>query len=358
MITDSAPRQDTEVLGVTDLVQHFSVSRPWTDRLTGKAPPEPVRAVDGVSFSLAEGETLGLVGESGCGKSTLSRALMGLYRPTSGEVRYDGAPLNGMPTREQRRQVQMVFQDPYSSLNPRMTVGQMLGELLRYHQVVARGDVEKRSRELVDLVGLPEDALGRRPRQFSGGQRQRVGIARALALEPRVLIADEAVSALDVSVQATIINLLVDLKATLDLSMIFVSHNMAVVRQVSDRVAVMYRGRIVELGTTQQVFEDPSHPYTQLLLASVPRMLTTPHAVVPQEPALGTADPLAVVDGEPEADESPYSAHTVEHGEGEGCRFRPRCPVSMEKCGQEPGLLTVEGPTAHQAACWHVEDPA
>jgi ABC-type oligopeptide transport system ATPase subunit len=346
----------TEVLGATELVQHFSVSRPWTDRLTGKAAPEPVKAVDGVSFSLTQGETLGLVGESGCGKSTLGRAVMGLYEPTSGEVRYQGSVIEGLPTREQRRQVQMVFQDPYSSLNPRLTVGQMLAELLRYHQIVPRHQVDQRMRELMDLVGLPEDALGRRPRQFSGGQRQRVGIARALALEPRVLIADEAVSALDVSVQATIINLLVDLKATLDLSMIFVSHNMAVVRQVSDRVAVMYRGRIVETGSTQQVFQEPSHPYTRLLLSSVPRMLTTPHAVAPLGSGLGTADPLAVVDGEPEADVSPYSAHTVEHGEGSGCRFRPRCPVAMDKCGQEPGLLALPEDAAHTAACWHVED--
>jgi oligopeptide/dipeptide ABC transporter ATP-binding protein len=281
---------------------------------------------------------------------------MGLYRPTSGEVRYQGEPVQGLPTRAQRRRVQMVFQDPYSSLNPRLSVGQMLGELLRYHQIVPRADVEKRSLELMDLVGLPSDALGRRPRQFSGGQRQRVGIARALALEPSVLIADEAVSALDVSVQATIINLLVDLKADLDLSMIFVSHNMAVVRQVSDRVAVMYRGRIVETGPTRQVFEEPVHPYTQLLLSSVPRMLTTPHAAGPE--ALGTADPLAVVDGEPDADESPYSAHTVEHGEGSGCRFRPRCPVAMATCGEEPGLLILPTDPAHAAACWHVEDPA
>ncbi|WP_426244982.1 ABC transporter ATP-binding protein [Nocardioides sp. LHG3406-4] len=349
----TVPTRGEEALGVSGLVQHFSVSRAWTDRLLKKTPPEPVKAVDGVSFSLAQGETLGLVGESGCGKSTLSRAIMGLYRPTSGEIRYGGTPVQGLPNRQQRRETQMVFQDPYSSLNPRMTVGQMLGELLRYHQIVPKAKVEERSRELMDLVGLPEDALGRRPRQFSGGQRQRVGIARALALEPKVLIADEAVSALDVSVQATIINLLVDLKASLDLSMIFVSHNMAVVRQVSDRVAVMYRGRIVEIGSTQQVFEEPAHPYTRLLLGSVPRMLTTPHAAVSE----GTADPLAVVDGEPEADESPYSAHTVEHGEGPGCRFRPRCTVAMQQCVQEPGLLSVLGTTEHSAACWHVEDP-
>jgi ABC-type glutathione transport system ATPase component len=352
----TTPRQETEILGATDLVQHFSVSRPWTDRLTGKAAPEPVKAVDGVSFSLAAGETLGLVGESGCGKSTLSRAVMGLYRPTSGEIRYDGAPIHGLPTRQQRRKVQMVFQDPYSSLNPRMNVGQMLGELLRYHELVPRAKVAERSRELMDLVGLPEDALGRRPQQFSGGQRQRIGIARALALEPRVLIADEAVSALDVSVQATIINLLVDLKATLDLSMIFVSHNMAVVRQVSDRVAVMYRGKIVETASTQKVFAEPAHPYTQLLLSSVPRMLTTPHAAATQVVAQGTADPLAVVDGEPDADDSPYSAHIVEHGEGTGCRFRPRCPVAMDKCGVEPGLLTLPQDPTHAAACWHAED--
>jgi oligopeptide/dipeptide ABC transporter ATP-binding protein len=341
-----------EVLGVTDLMQHFEVSAPWTARFGKSAAPEPVKAVDGVSLSLREGETLGLVGESGCGKSTLSRTIMGLYEPTAGEVRYAGAALSNGPSRAQRRHVQMVFQDPYSSLNPRMSVGQMLTELLRYHKIVPSGQVAQRCRELMDLVGLPQEALGRRPRQFSGGQRQRVGIARALALEPKVLIADEAVSALDVSVQATIINLLIDLKSELDLSMVFVSHNMAVVRQVSDRVAVMYRGKIVETGPTDVVFGQPGHPYTQLLLSSVPRMLTTPE----ESGAASTEDLLASVDGEPEADESPYSAHQVEHGEGGGCRFRPRCPVAFERCAAEPELLPLSSSDAQSAACWHVED--
>jgi oligopeptide/dipeptide ABC transporter ATP-binding protein len=347
---DTSADTRPEVLGVTELKQYFAVSAPWTDRLSRRAPLEPVKAVDGVSLSLREGETLGLVGESGCGKSTLSRTIMGLYAPTAGEIRYAGATLAGGPSRAQRRHVQMVFQDPYSSLNPRMSVGQMLTELLRYHKVVPSSAIGSRCRELMDLVGLPQEALGRRPRQFSGGQRQRIGIARALALEPKVLIADEAVSALDVSVQATIINLLIDLKTELDLSMVFVSHNMAVVRQVSDRVAVMYRGRIVETGPTDAVFGAPSHPYTKLLLGSVPRMLTAP-----SETGDDLADPLAAVDGEPEADDSPYSAHQVEHGEGQGCRFRPRCPVAFDRCSTEPGLLPLPDSPAQAAACWHAE---
>ncbi|CAN5598502.1 hypothetical protein BH10ACT8_BH10ACT8_08780 [soil metagenome] len=348
----------TEVLGVTGLVQHFSTGRSWTDRITG-VPEHVVKAVDGVDFTLKVGETLGLVGESGCGKSTLSRCVMGLYEPTSGEIRYAGQVLDGLPTRAQRRTVQMVFQDPYSSLNPRRTVGQTLTELLRYHQIVPRDQVANRCLELMELVGLPPEALKRTPRQFSGGQRQRIGIARALALEPTVLIADEPVSALDVSVQATIINLLLSLKESLGLSMVFVSHNMAVIRQVSDRIAVMYRGRVVETGATAQVFADPQHPYTRLLLSSVPRMLTHPSA-----PTIGTADPLAVVDGEPDADASPFAAHALE-GEGTGCRFRPRCPVAIARCSTEPGLLptpTVGPPdptgVARFAACWHAEAPS
>ena len=349
-----------EVLGVTGLMQHFTSARRWTDRLTGTAP-HVIKAVDGVDLTLAAGETLGLVGESGCGKSTLSRCVMGLYRPTAGSIRYAGQQLDGLPNAAQRRTVQMVFQDPYSSLNPRMTVGQTLSELLRYHKIVPRDRVHARCLELMELVGLPPEALGRTPRQFSGGQRQRIGIARALALEPTVLIADEPVSALDVSVQATIINLLLDLKQTLGLSMVFVSHNMAVIRQVSDRIAVMYRGRIVETGATAEVFDRPQHPYTALLLSAVPRML----AHVPEPAPLGTADPLAVVDGEPDADESPFAAHVLE-GEGTGCRFRPRCPVAMAVCAQEPDLLPVSSnrqstaaavqAASQAAACWHVQD--
>jgi ABC-type oligopeptide transport system ATPase subunit len=353
---DKPPRTrgTDEVLAVQGLVQHFVTPRSWSDRLT-RTQQHVVKAVDGVDLTLASGETLGLVGESGCGKSTLSRCIMGLYQPSAGEIRYAGEPVRGLPTRAQRRTVQMVFQDPYSSLNPRMTVGQTLGELLRYHRIVARDQVAARSRELLDLVGLPQDALRRTPRQFSGGQRQRIGIARALALQPKVLIADEPVSALDVSVQATIINLLTDLREELGLSMVFVSHNIAVVRQVSDRIAVMYRGRIVETGPTEQIFNDPRHPYTQLLLESVPRMLAGAEPDPAGAPdALGTADPLAVVDGEPDADASPFSAHAIE-GE-HGCRYRPRCPVAMPVCKDEPALLPIAGNPPRSAACWHVDD--
>jgi ABC-type glutathione transport system ATPase component len=262
---------DDVILSVEGLHKRFTAPVSVTDRLFG-GKPAVNRAVNGVDLFLCKGETLGLVGESGCGKSTLARTVVGLYEPDEGVVRYRGDALPGRRTRAQHRAIQMVFQDPFSSLNPRMTVGQMLGELLRFHRLVPRGRVAERSRELMHLVGLPESALGQRPRQFSGGQRQRIGIARALAVEPTVLIADEPVSALDVSVQATIINLLADLKETLDLSVIFVSHNMAVVRQVSDRTAVMYQGEIVETGATDVVFDAPEHDYTKLLLSSVPRI--------------------------------------------------------------------------------------
>ncbi len=315
------------VLTVRRLSQHFPLEHRTLDRLRRR--PRPVlRAVDGVDLVVGRSETVGLVGESGCGKSTLGRAIVGLYEPTAGEVLFGTEVLAAKRTREQRRHVQMVFQDPFSSLNPRMTVGQILRELLRLHKMVPPARIDARCRELVHLVGLPEHALASYPRQFSGGQRQRIGIARALALEPQVLVADEPVSALDVSVQANVLNLLSDLKRELGLSMLFVAHNMAVVRQACDRVSVMYLGRIVETGPTDEIFSRSQHPYTRLLLASVPRM----------RPGY---EPAATVKGEP------GSAVDLP----KGCRFAARCPVAFDRCLVDDPALADAGSGDHQAAC-------
>jgi peptide/nickel transport system ATP-binding protein len=287
-----------------------------------------VRAVDGVDLTIAKGETLGLVGESGCGKSTLGRTILGLESPSAGSVRYEGEALTASRTRAQRRRIQMVFQDPYSSLNPRMTVKQTLAELLRAHRMVPKDAIESRCLELLDLVGLGARALDAHPRQFSGGQRQRVAIARALALEPELLIADEPVSALDVSVQATVLNLLDDLREKLGLTVLLIAHNMAVVRHVSDRVAVMYLGRIVETAATDELFTNPRHPYTKGLLTAVPRLVP------------GRASASAGVVGDPPSPVDPPS----------GCRFHPRCPIAQEPlCSTEDPALT--GSPGHVAAC-------
>jgi len=319
-----------QLLGVRGLAMHFSLRGELGRRLRGH-PRAVLRAVDGVDLEVGDGEMVGLVGESGCGKTTLGRCIVGLYVPTAGEIHYRGAALEAKRDRATRRQIQMVFQDPYSSLNPRMTVRQTLRELLRVHRIVAEGNVDARCRELLDIVGLSPRSLDAYPRQFSGGQRQRVSIARALALEPKLLVADEPVSALDVSVQATVLNLLEELRQKLGLSILLIAHNMAVVRHTCDRVAVMYLGRIVETASTASLFSDPRHPYTQGLLEAVPRL-------VPGR----TRSAVAVVGDPPSPIDLPG-----------GCRFHPRCPIAQRPlCHEEDPQLAL-GPhaPAHRAAC-------
>ena len=291
-------------------------------------------AVEDVSIELANGESLGLVGESGCGKSTVARCIVGLQRPDSGVVSINGAVVGSNRARAERRAVQLVFQDPFSSLNPRMTIGAMLTELLSTHGLAHGVGIEVRSRELLSLVGLPADSLNRYPGAFSGGQRQRIAIARALAVEPRVIIADEPVSALDVSVQATILELFADLRDRLGISLVMISHNLAAVRHVCDRVAVMYLGKLVEVGDTGDVFADPRHPYTRSLINAVPQVRRDP----PQS--------RIRLDGEPP---SPLSRPT-------GCSFHPRCPRAEARCTlEEPELLPVANLKARVAAC-HFRD--
>src|SRR5881397_757264 len=321
---------DAPLLEIRGLSMHFPL-RGGLGRRLRREPPPVLRALDGVDLHVGQGEMLGLVGESGCGKSTLGRCIVGLYRPTAGEIAWRGQPLPARRQRSQRRHIQMVFQDPYASLNPRMTVRQTLSELLRVHQMVPKSGVDARCRELVDMVELGPRALDAHPRQFSGGQRQRVSIARALALEPEVLVADEPVSALDVSVQATVLNLLEDLQAQLSLTVLLIAHNMAVVRHVCDRVAVMYLGRIVEVAPVAELFADARHPYTQGLLRAVPRLVP------------GRASEAAAVVGDPP---SPIRLPT-------GCRFHPRCPVAQTPlCVEDdPALSAGPGLPAHAAAC-------
>ena len=316
------------LLEVRRLEMQFVVSNSVGRRIQGR-PPDVVQAVAGVDLALQPGEVLGLVGESGCGKSTLGRCIVGLYEPTAGEVLWQGQPLSARRDRAERRRMQMVFQDPYSSLNPRMTVRQTLSELLRVHRMVPRSQIDVRCRELMDLVGLGERSLDAHPRQFSGGQRQRVSIARALALEPDMLIADEPVSALDVSVQATVLNLLDELRRQLGLTMLFIAHNMAVVRHVCDRVAVMYLGRIVETAPTAELFNNPRHPYTQGLLKAVPRLVP------------GRASQAPAMVGDPP---SPIDPPT-------GCRFHPRCPLAQPVCSADDPQLAAGNDEPHLAAC-------
>ncbi len=320
------------ILRVENLVKHF----PITQGILLKKQIGAVKAVDGVSFELRRGETLGIVGESGCGKSTLARLLMRLETPTGGRAVLDGRDIfkvSGSQLRRLRRNVQMVMQDPYTSLNPRMTVGDIIGEPFEIHPEVApRGDRQRRVQELLDLVGLNPEHINRYPHQFSGGQRQRIGIARALALKPEIIVCDEPVSALDVSIQAQVINLLEGLQDELGLSYIFIAHDLSVVRHIADRVAVMYLGKIVETGTQDEIYEQPTHPYTQALLSAVP---------VP-DPRARAHRKVIRLDGDVPSPANPPS----------GCRFRTRCWKAQEICAEQEPLLQIRtGADPHPSAC-------
>lgn len=323
----------TVLLQADDLERAYPV-RLGFGGLWHRGPKPMVRALAGVSVQLVRGETLAVVGESGCGKSTLARALVRLITLDGGQIVYGGEDvraLRGETLRRYNRQVQMVFQDPYGSLNPRMTAGEMLGEVLRVHRIVPKAAVAGRITELLALVGLPADAADRLPRAFSGGQRQRLAIARALAVEPAVLIADEIVSALDVSIQAQILNLLLDMQDRLGLAMLFVSHDLRVVRHLAHQVAVMYLGRVVEHGTAAAVFERPQHPYTQALLRAAP--VLTPQRRTTESALQG---------------ELPSPMRAVP-----GCPFHPRCPKVFDRCRTDPPALLVRD--GHAAAC-HLMD--
>ncbi|WOH82226.1 dipeptide ABC transporter ATP-binding protein [Bradyrhizobium sp. BEA-2-5] len=315
------------LLEVTDLKKHYPVRAGVLRRQVGT-----VHAVDGVSFALGTGETLGLVGESGCGKSTVARSVLRLVEPTSGAIKLDGediASLSKTALRPHRRSMQIVFQDPFASLNPRMTAGDIVGEPIAVHGLATGAKKQERVAQLFEQVGLRPDQMRNFPHQFSGGQRQRICIARALALGPRLIVCDEPVSALDVSIQAQVINLLIDLQRRHGFSYLFIAHDLAVVAHISHRVAVMYLGRIVEIAGKDELFRNPRHPYTQALLASVP---------VANPKAKRTA-PL--IDGDVPSPINPPS----------GCAFHTRCRYAMDRCKIERPALQAAGP-AHQVACW------
>jgi oligopeptide/dipeptide ABC transporter ATP-binding protein len=322
-----------EILRVEDLKTHFPIRGGVTRRQIGT-----VYAVDGVSFTLNAGETLGLVGESGCGKTTTGRTLVKLLEPTSGRVFFKGndiTHLGGTKMKAVRREVQFVFQDPYRSLNPRMTVRAIVSEPYRIHGLASGSDLRARVDALLESVGLTPEQADRYPHEFSGGQRQRIGIARALALDPQVLVLDEPVSALDVSIQAQVVNLLGEVQARLGLAFVFIAHDLSVVRHISNRVAVMYLGKIVEIGTRTDIYNRPAHPYTQALLSAVP---------IPDPLKRGTRERI-ILTGDAPSPANPPS----------GCNFRTRCPKAQQICAEEEPELVDRFGHGHPSACHFAE---
>ena len=316
---------------MTPLVETRNLKKYFPVRGGLFGPRQFVRAVDGVDMQVYPGETLGVVGESGCGKSTLGRLILRLLEPTEGEVLFEGEDLRALPPktlRQKRREMQIIFQDPYGSLNPRMRVGRIVGEGIEIHELASGAEKRRRVMGLLERVGLRPDAYNRYPHEFSGGQRQRIGIARALAVQPRLIVADEPVSALDGSIQAPIVNLLQDLQAEMDLAYVFIAHDLRVVEHISHRVAIMYLGKIVELAESEEIYRNPRHPYTRALLSAIP-----------------VADPAARRSRVLLPGDVPSPIHPPA-----GCPFHPRCPYVEERCrAMEPKLL--KGHNSHAVAC-------
>jgi oligopeptide/dipeptide ABC transporter ATP-binding protein len=325
MENSAVKTEKSKLLDVRNLVKHFPI----------ESSDDVVKAVDGVSFDIKWGETLGLVGESGCGKSTVGRCLLRLHEPTSGEVLFEGKNIVGLPNREMqllRREMQIIFQDPYASLNPRLSILSIISEPLKIHGIGSKSEREAKTADLLKKVGLDPNYMRRYPHEFSGGQRQRIGIARALALNPKLIICDEPVSALDVSVQAQVVNLLQDLQAEFGLTYLFISHGLAVVEHISNRVAVMYLGKIVEVAEGRELYDNPLHPYTRALLSAIP----VPDPRKKRE--------RIILKGDVPTPINPPS----------GCRFRTRCPLAIEDCAKiEPELREIS--PEHFAACIRVE---